>query len=218
MAVKVKSFWVILFLLAVVVAGVFLAGKRQEIRKSAYFSGVKVTIQPEVISADMGKEVPVQLWLETDKVSGSDDFAKVSSADITMCFGSELVLDEKKLESLIELNQEAFKTLVMASLTKKGANESCLKIVALSTGMEIDKLKSGIFRVATIKFTPVREGTGKIDVPQERVFVAGYNPMPGSADSSLAVGSVMGTNYDIGGSQKTSGSCFFLWRWLGWCR
>jgi len=216
---KKINYWPILFLLVVLVATVYLVGKKQETRKGAYFSGAKAMIQPEIINADLGVETPVQLWLEADRVTGSEELAKVSSMDVTLCFGSEITLDEKNISNLIELNQEAFKTLVLTSLTKKGANEYCLKLVALSTGIAPDKLKSGLFRAATIKFATVRKGEGRIEVPPERVFIAGYNPTAGSADSSMKVSETKGATYNIGGQQKEEPkNCFFVWKWLGWCR
>ena len=210
-----RRIFLLLGLLLVLLMAVYLVGKRQEIRKGAFFSGVKVLVQPEVVNVALGEDMPVQLWLESSKVSGSEDLAKVSSMDVTLCFGSEIFLDGSKLDQLIELNEEAFKTLILRSLTKKGANESCLKIVALSTDTA-DKLKSGLFRAATIKFKAIRKGTGRLEVPTDRVFVAGYNPGEGAVDSSMDVGEARGLVYTVGESKRVK-NCFFLWRWFGWC-
>lgn len=210
-----KKIYLLVILLLVLAAAVTLVGRKQETRKGAFFSGVKVSIQPETVTADLGGEIPIQLWLESDKVSGGEELAKVSSMDVTLCFGSEISLDEENLDQLIELNEEAFKTLILRSLTKKGANESCLKLVALNTDTA-DKLKSGLFRAATVKFKTVRRGTGKIEVPPDRVFIAGYNPAEGAVDSSMVVGETKGVVYTIGEAEKIK-SCFFLWRWFGWC-
>lgn len=210
-----KKIYLLAILLLTLVVVVYLVGKKQETRKGAFFSGVKVSIQPEMVTAGLGGEMPVQLWLESDKVGGAEDLAKVSSMDVTLCFGSEVSLDGENLDQSIELNGEAFKTLILRSLTRKGANESCLKLVALNTETA-DKLKSGLFRAATIKFKTVRKGTGKIEVPSDRVFIAGYNPAEGAVDSSMAVGEAKGATYTIGGREEMK-SCFFLWRWFGWC-
>jgi hypothetical protein len=120
---------------------------------------------------------------------------------------------------LISLDKDAFRTLVMKSVTKRGANEDCLKMVAVSTGISPENLKSGAFMAATVKFKAGREGSGKIEVPAERVMIAGHNPQEGATDTSMKIGNVSGASFSIGGKKEAEKkSCFFLLEWLGWCK
>ena len=78
-------------LVAALIGGVILVGQNQNTRRGAYFSGAKLSILPETITANTGDDVPVQLWVNTE------NNAKVSAVDTEICYGNGLKLEEPHL-------------------------------------------------------------------------------------------------------------------------
>jgi len=192
-------------------AAVYLAGKNQETRRSAYFAGARVSIVPESITGKVGAVVPVQVFITSNKITGSEELAKVSSLDATVCYGDGLRLDPNTLDDDIQLNQEAFKSVAFKKIEElstpiDGANK-CLKMVLITTGIQPDKLMSGTFRAATIRFRGAKAGSGKIII--NSAIMGGYNPMPEATDTALEVGEKKGASYVISGTSVTGDVNFF---------
>lgn len=127
----------------------------------------------------------------------SGGYAKISSIDTQVCYGKDLILDEKNLKEQIELNKDALGTLVDASIV----NGNCLRLVAIA---DLDKkpsdLKGGMVKIATIKFKAATAGTGDVKIDGTKSKVGGYNPAPGSTDSALKIGEIKNAKYIISGS------------------
>jgi hypothetical protein len=176
----------ILVLMVAMMAGIFLTGKVQETRKGAYFSGAKLLILPTDITAKVGDVVPVQLWVQTE------NDAKVSAVDTKICYGTGLALEATDVTTLIELNSEAFKVI---EYVKNEAN--CLRLVAVSSGIAPENLKSGLVKVANVRFKAVNNVSGKLEMSVTTSKVSGYNPVAGATDTSMKIGSVENANYVI---------------------
>jgi hypothetical protein len=181
-----------LILVVALAAGVFLVQKNANTQRKAYFSGAKLLIQPVKITAAVGEEVPVQLWVQTDVVSGSSDQAKVSSVDTSFCYGSQLSLETDNPTSAVTLNSEAF-----GSLEYVKNENNCLRLVVVSGGIAPENLKSGMVKIAGIKFKAVAPGNGTLALDMAKSVVAGYNPAAGATDMTMKIGSVENAAYEI---------------------
>jgi hypothetical protein len=195
----------ILVLIVALIGAMFLVGQKQETRRGAYFSGASLLLQPDTITTNVGNDVPVQLFVQTDNVTNTSDPARVSGIDTKICYGAGLKLDATDVATLIDINEEAFKVIELA----KDSN-SCLRLAVVSSGIAPENLKSGLVRVATIRFKAVSEATGKLQMSLDTSKVAGYNPVPGASDTTMKVANVAGANYTIVGTGGTVAEC-------GWC-
>jgi hypothetical protein len=192
-AFKLSTVIVVLLLVVALVGAMFLTKSNQNTQRGAYFSGAKLLVLPPTITASVGEAVPVQLWVQTDMITGGSEPAKVSSVDTIFCYGNGLQLASTPTDS-IDLNKDAF-----ASLEYVKDQDGCLRIVAVSSGIAPEDLKSGLVRVASVRFKAVNPGTGTVALNMDKSVVAGYNPLPGSTDMTMKMGSVENANYNIGG-------------------
>ncbi|MBI2465530.1 hypothetical protein HYV64_05295 [Candidatus Shapirobacteria bacterium] len=202
---KNKSLNIVFGTLMVValIAGVVLVGQNQNTQRGAYFSGTKMFIMPEEITGTVGTNVVAQLFLDTEKA------AKVSAVDVVVCYGDGLEINATNPESQVILNTEALKDLVDVSLETVNGKR-CVRIIALAGAtMKPASLKSGLIRVANIRFKATKAATGVVSVLPGRAKIGGYNPAAGATDNSIKVSSAAGAKYTITGG-ATAGSC-------GWC-
>lgn len=175
-----------LLLIVALIAGMFLVNQNQETRRGAYFAGAKVMVLPAVNTAKVGDNVPVQLWVETD--TG----ARVSAVDTKICYGDKVKLDATDITSLITLNQDAFKVIEYTKV-----ENNCLRLVVVSSGIAPENLKSGLVKVASIRFKAVTAGTGNFGLNLLDAEVDGYNPAAGATDTTMKVSTVTGASYTI---------------------
>ncbi len=198
-----------LLMIGAVFGGLALVKNNQDTRRGAYFAGTNLLLQPTEIQNSVGSLVPVQLWLETD------GGAKVSSADVTVCYDTNLSLDENNLDKQIILNTEVLQDLIVkempAHLDVVGAKQ-CLRMVAIaSPSTKPEDLKSGMVKLLTINFSAANEGSGEIIILKDSAKIGGHNPAAGATDTALKVGTVTGATFTItpGGSDicETDADC-----------
>jgi hypothetical protein len=191
---KNKSLSIILSLLMIgaLVGGLLLVKQNQNTQKGAYFAGTKLLMMPAEITGEVGDEISTQLFAETDVG------AKLSSIDTQICYGNELATEAS---ASVELNKEVLGTLVEASVVLK-EGYPCLRLIAIA---DLNKkpadLKEGMVKVATIKFTAIKAGSGELMVDRTKTKVGGYNPVAGATDSALQVGEITGAKYVINDGQ-----------------
>jgi hypothetical protein len=181
-----------LLLVIGLIGGVILVSQNQNTQRGAYFSGAKLLILPETIATSPDTDVPVQLWVDTA------NNAKVSAVDTEICYGNGLKLDAADTDSLltlITLNTEAFKVV---EFVKNNADTKCLRLVAVSSGINTTDLKSGLVKVANIRFKSLSSGSGEIKITKSKSIISGYNPTPGATDTSMSISSVVNAPYTIG--------------------
>lgn len=183
---NIKSIIISLVLVAALAGGMYLVSQNQETRRGAYFSGSKILILPVSSNVKVLDSVPIQLWVDTA------NNAKVSAVDSTICYGTHVGLDATDVSTLIDLNTEAFKVI---EYSKNSAN--CLRFVAVSSGIGPEKLKSGLVKVASIRFKALSAGNGSFTLSDKTTKVNGYNPAAGATDSSIQISEVTSANYSI---------------------
>lgn len=191
---KRNPLWFLVLAVALV-AGIYLVQRNANTQRKAYFSGAKLLLQPSVINTSVDEEIPVQLWIQTDMVSGGTELAKVSSVDTIFCYGKQLRLNTSDLLAAITLNGEAFKSVEYIS-----NQNNCLRLVVVSSGIAPEDLKSGMVQVASIKFKAVSVGSGNLTIDANKSTVAGYNPVAGATDMTIKIGSVQNATYAVGGT------------------
>ncbi len=182
-------------MMVALLGGLILVKKNQDSRKGAYFAGTSILLQPKEISVSKGSQVPVQIWLETE--AG----AKVSSADVTICYDTDLFLNSDELDKKIILNQDVLQDLIVAEMPAHldviGAKQ-CLRMVAIAKpSTKPEDLKSGMIKLLTVNFTANNEGSGEILISKESIKIGGYNPVVGATDTALKVGTVTGSTFTI---------------------
>jgi hypothetical protein len=193
---KINLIFGILMLIALV-GGLLLVRQNQNTQRGAYFSGTKVLVMPESIKAAVGSKAIAQLYLETE------NGAKLSSVDTVVCYGPGLELDSGSPETQVVLNTDVLKDLVDVSLTTIDS-KPCVRIVAIAGAtMKPADLKSGMVKVADIKFNAVAVASGEITIVATKTKVGGYNPTAGATDNSLKVSSVTGASYSISSGTPT---------------
>jgi len=184
----VKSVVFLLLMTIAIFMGVVLVRQNQELRRGAYFAdNITVTLLPEEVQADVGDEVPVQIWVST----GS---AKIDGVQTDMCYGDGLSLpDDDSIYNSVVLNTSngfTQKPLVLR------LDNNCVRI-AISSDKSGSQLKSGVVHVATVNFEANRVGGGEISVALAKTTVTGDNPEGGS-DTYMRVVAVNGASYEIG--------------------
>ena len=190
---KFASIAVIVLLVVALVGAVMLSRQNQNTQRGAYFAGAKLLLLPaDNVTAKVGDDVPVQLWVQTDAN------AKVSSVDTKICYGNGLKLmfpTGSNLNSLITINPDAFGSIEMSQ-----DKDNCLRLAVISSGIATADLKSGLVKVAAIRFKAIKAGKGSMVIDQKSSLVGGDNSAPGSTDTAMKIGSVTSTSYTIGGS------------------
>ena len=182
-----------ILLIAALIGGVILVGQNQNTQRGAYFSGSSLSILPTSMTANTGDVVPVQLWVQTN------DNAKVSAVDANVCYGTGLTLNASDLATLIDLNQDAFKSI---EYVKNDTTTNCLRLVVVSSGISPDNLKSGLVKVAAIRFTAASATTGTIAI-SSGAKVSGYNPTAGATDTAMSISAMTSGSYTIGQGTTT---------------
>lgn len=176
---------------AALIGGLMLVSENQDSRRGAYFSGTKILVMPETINTTIGSKAIAQIFLETE------NSAKLSALDTVVCYGPGLTLDSTNPEDQVILNTEALKDLIDVSLTTVN-DKPCVRIIALAGAtMKPTDLKSGMVKVADLKFDATEVASGTIIVLADKTKVGGYNPAIGATDNSLKVSSVSESNYVI---------------------
>jgi hypothetical protein len=180
-----------ILMIAALIGGVMLANSNQNTQRGAYFAGTKMLIMPENITAKDGETLVAQLFVNTD------NGAKLSAVDTYVCYDKGLELDADSPDKQIVLNTDALKDLVDVTLENVG-DKPCVRIIALAgASMKPASLKSGMVRVANIRFKATEVASGKITILADKTKVGGYNPTAGATDNSLKVGTVTGADYEV---------------------
>ena len=185
---KNKSLILVLVLLAALAGALVLVNSNQETRRGAYFSDTNVRVLPDTVSATLGQEIPFELRVET--ANG----AKVSTVDAKVCYGNGLAIEGTATDK-IDLNKEAFTQVIEARVDQAA---HCVRIIAISTGILPENLKSGSVKLATIRFKAVSQTSGKVEMVAASTTVGGYNPAAGATDTSIRVTTSYTASYTIG--------------------
>lgn len=219
---KVNYFSILLPLLLIValVVSLVLVERNQEMRKGAYFAGTKILVTPNSFDTRVGEDVLVPVFVETDLVTGGAEGvrAKVDFVKVKMCYGSRLAIEEASARDKIDINKEAFDTLLNVKVEQpqilvEGA-ENCLTF-DVKAERPTEELKSGMVRVATVKLSAKVEGEGKISILAEKSLVSGSNPNIGSQDMSMKIGEVTGATYTVGTASSTGCASNNECKWCG---
>lgn len=182
--------FIALFIAGTIAGCLFWVNKNQNIPKTFYFAGTKLSIMPELVKEKVGNIVSVQLLAETE------NDAKISSIDTQICYGNGLELNETETASQVELDGASLGTLVDASVT--GDETKCLRLVAIANlDKKPSELASGTIKIATINFTASAAGDGEIKIDGAKTKVGGYNPKPGATDSAIKIEEIKDAKYVI---------------------
>ena len=192
----------LLFIILAVVAlmGVLaLVRQSQETRRGAYFAGTSLRVgspgQAFLVNS-VGEDILVPVFVETEQVAGTSEMAKVDFAKVTLCYGDHLNLVEDAdgyVDYLVDFNHDAFDVLLFTKV-----ENNCLTFTVKSE-KSADRLKSGMFRVATVTFNTIAQGSGSINIDRDKTQVSGSNPNLGSNDMALSLGDLVGADYSVGG-------------------
>lgn len=187
-----------LLLIASLVGAVFLVRQNQEMRRGAYFSSTSLFLQPTSISTTVGQQISIQLWVESQLITGSTaDRAKVDFAQTSVCYDSTKLSITPTLSTVVVADPFTDVQLATVRTSTISGYDKCLD-VAVSSSKAKSSLKSGAQQIATVKFTAVANGSGTFKVDAERVTASGYNPSTLSNDMSLSIGTIAGGSYSIG--------------------
>ena len=193
-----------LVLLIALAGAVILAGRSQDTRKSAYFAGANLSLQPTTKTLTTNEVFPVQLWVETGVATGSSDKAKVDGVSTYVCY------DNRKLAigdtaGVLNTTTMVFDTVQYVSVVggtyPSGINE-CLRL-AVTSNKPVAELSSGAVYVAKLMFKAIGSGTtGAIIIDRNNSVVSGNSA---TTDTSMSIDSASGLTYTIaGGSGPTN--------------
>ena len=195
---KNKRINLIVGLLMLVALGgaLLLVRQNQNTQRGAYFAGTKLFTQPDDLTKNLGEVLIADLYVDSPE--------KVSSIDTEVCYGSQLDLGDNP-SAKIMLNPEALDMLMDASIVTSGeADKKCLRLIAIANpAAKPEDLKSGIVKIATIRFDTVFVGSDSLEIIKTASKVGGYNPDPNATDASLSVTVSGGTNYTISNGDIT---------------
>ncbi len=208
-----------LILVLALAASISLVQNSQELRRGAYFAGTKVLFNPVNYTATVGQEISVPIYVETQPVYGSTEPSKVDFVETRVCYGRELRIDVptmegSSLQDALVLDRQispAFTEVMYTRLVQpqSGTNyHGCLEF-AVRSDLPREQLKSGMVRVAMVKFRAMSAGTGNITFDTSRTTVSGYNSVdPGNVDQTLKVEEFVHATYTIAGQTKYDrGTC-----------
>lgn len=180
----------IVLLLVALVGAVALSQQSQETRRGAYFAGAKVILQPADSQKRVGDIVPIDMYVET--ANG----AKIDFIETQICYGDKLsIVADSGTNVVLDPNfTDIMKTEVFET-TLDGFN-NCL-VFAAKSEKKSTELKSGMIRVAQLRFSAAKEGNGAIKVYQDKTTASGFNPDANSTDLSLEITEVQNATYAI---------------------
>lgn len=203
---NIKTMFFMVLLTVALVIGLVLVRQNQNLRKSAYFASTAVQLKPDEISGGVGDIVSFDVWAVTE------DDAKMDNLQGYVCYGPELSISTSSAIDSVVANEEAgFTKTEFAKEVEQTDGSKCLNfLVVAGTSEGFDELKSGAFKIATIKLVAKEEGTGSITVLNDKTKAAGYNP--DGSDKSIAVTSVSGATYNISGGSSTGDSVWAKYR------
>jgi hypothetical protein len=193
-------------LLVAMGAGLYLTSRSQEMRRGAFFAGTQVLLQPDVVTKNTNEDLPINLFVNSGLLSGSqyNDYAKVDFIKTELCFPTNIDIAVGTTSGNVVINTDAFDQLMFFDVGTTGvANQKCV-ILAIKADRDTSLLKSGMIRVALLKFkTLANAGTGSISINKNKTEVSGANPNLGSTDMTLEISDVTGTSYTIAGLTPT---------------
>ncbi len=196
-----------LLLVVALVVAVAMIGKNQDIRRGAFFAGSKLLLQPDSIANKMvGDEVPVDIYVETHQFGSQQEYAKVDYVRVKLCYGANLAIDGEP-ETRVTLQNENFNTLILARVSNADvAGYSKCADLRFKNEREKENLKSGMVKVASLRFRADSAGSGKVGIIKEGSEVSGYNPQlgQGSVDPAMEIVQVSEVNYVVGGAGNTA--------------
>jgi hypothetical protein len=208
-----------LILILALAASVGLVQKSQELRRGAYFAGTKVLFDPKEFAANVGQEFSVPIYVETQPVYGSQEPSKVDFVQARVCWGKEVRIDVPSMDEASVKDALVFGAGVSPAFTEvmysrmeqpqSGTNyQGCLEF-AVRSDLPKDQLKSGMVRVAMIKFKALSAGKGSIVFDTSRTLVSGYNSVdPNNIDQSLKVEEYVNATYTVTGQTRYNrGNC-----------
>jgi len=132
---------------------------------------------------------------------GIEEYAKISSIDTVVCYGSNLSINDPATQVI--LNEEALKNKLDASVVTINGKK-CLRLVAVSDmAAKPEDLKGGMVKLVTIKFKAESAGTGSVGILPEKTKLGGYNPVAGATDTAIKIGTVTDASYTVSGVGST---------------
>jgi hypothetical protein len=207
-----------LVLVLALAAAISMVQTSQDTRRGAYFAGAKMLFDPISYSKKVGEDLLVPVYIQTRNIANTSEVSKVDFVQVNMCYGPEIRIEaqsgqEQEIKNNITIDSQidpSFTEIVYAKIdsTSTGSNGSCLEF-AVRSDLAKDSLKSGIVRVATVKYKAVSSGTGNITFDTVRSMASGYNTTdPNNIDQSIKLDEFVNATYSITGESKYSrGQC-----------
>lgn len=192
-------------ILGVLMTVVAFIGKKQDLRRGAYFAATKLYLQPDSLSTStLGDIKTVAVFLDTGLINGSTtDKAKPDFAKVRVCYGPELTLAYDTPTNVIMVPSEspALETIMPKTITideTTDTNHRCA-VFSAQSGKSSSDLQSGTIEVALLKFKVVGYGSGTIDFDQTVCKVSGDNPDLTSNDMSILIDQYIPASYVFAG-------------------
>lgn len=201
--------WIFPVLMLVMIALVAIMPRSQDTRKGAYFAGTSLFLNPDNVGEKtVGEEFPVQLMVQTQNMTGTDELAKADFVKSTWCYepgkvrieGDDIPAGQSSVNlttSLVQsqrLSVGTSFTSVTSARVSVVSGKKCLDL-RIQSNWPKEELGSGLIYVATLKFKGVAVGSGTIDLVKADSAVSGYNPAGG--DMAMEISTAVGTSYVI---------------------
>lgn len=161
---KIGNLVLILFLLLSLGVSNWLVKRTQELNRQAAGDNAKVLLDPTEISGSVGDEKIVKVVIDT-----SFNNKKVDFAEANLCYGPEIeIVDLKNDVTVVDteaFDKEFLKKSIYDSVEMPG--KKCLVLSVTNGDRPLDKTKSGVMIMSSIKFKLVKDGETEIVVRPE---------------------------------------------------
>lgn len=196
---KIKTVLFIVFLLVALVMGLILVRQNQETRRGAYFAETTMFLLPTEMTAAVGENLSVQVWVNT-----AND-AKVDGIQTDLCYQADYITpvassDGDVSDAVVPNSENGFNQVPLALVV--GDTDKCIRF-AITSNKQASSLKSGMVSVGTVVFKAVAQGSGDLSLKLDKSTVTGDNPS-GGMDTYIKVTSVAGANYTITASNEVT--------------
>lgn len=195
---QLNSLALVVLLTVAVILGSILVSQNADIRKGAYFAKTAVVLKPTEFDVAVGDNLPVEVWVVTE------GDAKVDGVEPYICFGSHLGLATDNVKDSITPNQD--KNFNIVTLARFDSNNNCVKFQVGSMGTDTQDLPTGAFKAATLRLKANSQGSGTINIDQDKTKISGRNSDLASTDTALQVTGVEGSSYTVGSGTGGGGN------------
>jgi hypothetical protein len=190
------SYLVLIILSIALVAALVLVNRNQDNRRSAAFAGTDILLASSSASKSVGEKFSVQIYVDTKAMGSSDEKAKVDYVKTYMCFGNKVAIEATDTGDISEQVRVGDKfSVIMISQLEEGtgtqAGKTCANIEIKSEKPKA-QLGEGTVLVGAVEFSALVAGSENIEIVKDMSKVTGFNPIAGSTDLYLEIGTVTG--------------------------